>query len=261
MKAIDDNYSSMNPEHPEKAQKDIEEFKKGFEAEHGKHTDNLQKAIEDFTKDWPDGDPKENEPEAKKAIETFTKSAGDELDRHQQAHMDMVKAEADRMGEGESDEKQIKAISDGIVKELNGKSEFSEAELSEILMKAGRAISAANKDKIKAIIKAIEDHHTEHGKSSDVVIAALKELASSGGGEGEEPSKKPNGEEPDGDEKALNSRSRTSGAPASKKELMSELDSYLLVQRLARQIKSASEDGLRQINETLRKKYPGRKFN
>ena len=71
------------------------------------------------------------------------------------------------------------------------------------------------------------------------------------------------GEEQKPDEKsgtAPNSRSRTSGAPASKKELMSDLDAYLFVQRLARQIKSASEDGLRQINDTLKKKYPGRKF-
>jgi hypothetical protein len=55
--------------------------------------------------------------------------------------------------------------------------------------KSGRAISAANKEKIKSIIKAVEDHHTAHGTESNNVIAALKDLM--GPDEGNEGEEKP----------------------------------------------------------------------
>jgi hypothetical protein len=53
--------------------------------------------------------------------------------------------------------------------------------------KSGRAISAANRAKIKAIIKAVQDHHEAHGIDSNNVIAALKDLCGPDeGNEGEE---------------------------------------------------------------------------
>jgi hypothetical protein len=121
-------------------------------------------------------------------------------------------------GEGEDDEK--KAIDDATVK-------------------SGRAISAKNKEKLKAILEKMDSHHND-------VTAALKELIGSDDGDGgEEPSPKPKDDESESDEKALNSRSSTSGASA-------ELEGYLLGQRLARQVKTASEDALRQFKEKIR---------
>jgi hypothetical protein len=108
--------------------------------------------------------------------------------------------------------------------------------------KAGRAISSKNKEKLESVIKALEEHHSEHGKSVDNVTAALKAIIASGDG-GEEPSK-PKDDESDG-EKALNSRSSTSGA-------LAELETYLFNQRLARQVKTAAEVVLRQINPKIR---------
>lgn len=53
--------------------------------------------------------------------------------------------------------------------------------------KAGRQISAKNKEKITSVIKALEDLHETHGKSTNDVIAALKDLMGPEGNEGEEP--------------------------------------------------------------------------
>jgi hypothetical protein len=55
--------------------------------------------------------------------------------------------------------------------------------------KSGRAISSANKEKIKAIIKSVEDGHAAHGVASNTVIAALKDLM--GPDEGNEGEEKP----------------------------------------------------------------------
>ena len=135
---------------------------------------------------------------------------GDELERHEKCHMDMVKAEADRMGEGEDD----------------GKSEEEKA-LADFIAKSGRAISAKNKEKIKSIIKMIEDGHTEHGKAVEQVTAALKAIMASGDG----------GEETKPDEKS-------GDAPELKVEHLgskSELETYLFTQRLARQVKTTAE--------------------
>jgi hypothetical protein len=114
-----------------------------------------------------------------------------------------------------------------------------EKSVQELITKIGRQISAKNKEKLKAILEKMESHHND-------VTAALKELiGSDDGGGGEEPSPKPEGEKPEGDEKALNSRSSTSGANA-------ELETYLFTQRLVRQVKTASEGALRQINEKIK---------
>jgi len=161
-----------------------------------------------------------------KGIEEFQKTASDELDRHAKAQMELCKAE---MGEGETDE---------------------EKAYKNLTEKIGRRISAANKEKINAIIKAIEDHHAEHGAETQKQIAALKELVSQGD-EGEEP-------KPEKD-LAPNSRSSSAGAATNKELSISEYDAYLFAQRLMRQVKTASEDGLRQIKETLKAKAPSRR--
>jgi hypothetical protein len=208
MKAIDEGYA-LEDQHPKKS---IDEFKSEIKAEHLKHVKAVDKAIDEFKSahDAADGDD-----EKTKAIEEFTKAVGEELDRHEKAHKELCEAE---MGEGEDNE---------------------EKSVQELITKIGRQISAKNKEKLKAILEKMESHHND-------VTAALKELiGSDDGGGGEEPSPKPEGETPEGDEKALNSRSSTSGATA-------ELETYLFTQRLVRQVKSASEGALRQINEKIK---------
>jgi len=165
-----------------------------------------------------------------KSIDEFEKTAKDELARHEKAQMDLCKAE---MGAGEDENEKV---------------------IKELAQKIGRRISAANKEKITAAVKALEDGHEEHGKSIQNVIAALKELVSQGD-EGEERPEK---------SAAPNSRSSSAGAATNKEAkenemTISEYDAYLFAQRLMRQVKTASEDGLRQIKETLRAKAPSRR--
>lgn len=208
MKAVDEGYELEN----QKPKKAIDEFKSEMKAEHLKHVKAVDKAIDEFKSahDAADGDD-----DKAKAIEEFTKAAGEELDRHEKAHKAMCDAE---FGEGEDNE---------------------EKSAQELITKIGRQISAKNKEKLKAILEKMESHHND-------VTAALKELIGSDDGDGgEEPSPKPKDDESEGDEKALNSRSSTSGANA-------ELETYLFTQRLVRQVKTASEGALRQINEKIK---------
>jgi hypothetical protein len=250
MKAIDDSYETMGRE-PNKegkaAKKSIDEFKAEVTDEHLKHVKACDKAIEEFK-----AEPGYADDEKKKAIEEFTKSMGDELDRHEKAHEEMCKAEAGRAGEGEDDEKAAKffaslvaeAVKSGLAEEGGSLDQLSERIVKAIALKAGRAISAANADKIKAIIKTVEDYHEAHATHTEDVTAALKAIIASGDG-GEEPPKEPKDGESDGDKgTALNSRSSTSGAKA-------ELEGYLLGQRLVRQVKTASEDALRVFKKKI----------
>jgi len=212
MKAIDDSYA-LEDQHPKKA---IDEFKSEINAEHLKHVKAVDKAIDEFKSahEAVDGDD-----DKAKAIEEFTKAVGVELDRHEKAHMDLCESEA-----GEDNE---------------------EKSVQELITKIGRQISAKNKEKLKAILEKMESHHKD-------VTAAIKELIGSEDGDGgEEPSQKPEGEKPEGDEKALNSRSSTSGA-------MAELEGYLLGQRLVRQVKTVTEDALRQFKEKIGEARGGR---
>ena len=279
MKAVDEAYD-MDPED----KKTIDTFKKSVEDEHLNHVKCFDKAIDEF-KDATGGDPEKCE----KAIEEFRTKAETELTRHEKAHMDLCEKE---FGEGQDDgkgEKKAKgAVADEMAedKERQAKYEnldlaysvfyaFTSAYMDEsvavddfeklldeavalmknveakaktaalvkaITAKAGRTISAATKTKIEAVMKAIEEYHAEHTADheqfSTKTIAALKELTSSPeGGEG-----KDNQDEKSG---APNARSSSSGS-------MSELEAYLLGQRIVRQIKSASEDGLRQFKEKIR---------
>lgn len=221
MKAIDDSYETMGREPNE--EKAVDEFKAEMKAEHLKHIKAMDGHMDAMKKDWPDGDPSDPEvrEEAKKAIDEFTTKSAEELDRHEKAHEEIA-------GEHTDDD-----------------SDHDEKAIADLIKKAGRVISAKNKEKLKEIAKAIEDHHTEHAKFTDEITAALKDLISSGDG-GEEPSREPDGDEPEGKAgNALNSRSSTSGASA-------ELETYLFTQRLVRQVKTASEGALRQINEKIR---------
>jgi hypothetical protein len=214
MKAIDESYELED----QKPKKTIDEFKSDMKAEHLKHVKCFDKAIDEFKSAMTAAD---GEDASAKAIDEFTKSASAELDRHEKAHGDLMEEHAP------APEEEEKALADAIVK-------------------SGRAISAKNRDAIEKVIKALEDHHTEHGKAIDDVTAALKAIMASGDG-GEEPSTEPKGEE-----KALNERSSTSGATA-------ELETYLFTQRLVRQVKTATEGALRQINDKIKKaRTPGR---
>ena len=218
MKAIGEYYETMGRE--PNAEKSIDEFKSAIKAEHLKHVKCFDKAIDEFTKDFP---PNGEEDAGKKAIDEFEKKSADELDRHEKAHSEILK---EQTGEGEDDGKDEKAI-------------------VEEIQKSGRVISAKNKAKIESAIKALEEHHAEHGKSTDNVIAALKELIAPQGDEGEEPKPEEKSDE------APNSRSSTSGAG---EKNMNELEAYLFVQRLVRQVKTASEGALRQINEKVKER-------
>jgi hypothetical protein len=205
MKAIDEGYELQDQK------KSIDEFKSEVKAEHLTHVKACDKAIDEFKAALK---PEDGDEEKQKAIDVFTKSIGDELDRHEKAHKDLCEAE---FGGGEDNE---------------------EKSAQELITKIGRQISAKNKEKLKAILEKMESHHND-------VTAALKELIGpEDGGGGEEPSDKPKDDESEG-EKALNTRSSTSGATA-------ELETYLFTQRLVRQVKTASEDALRQIKEKIR---------
>jgi tetratricopeptide (TPR) repeat protein len=231
MKAIDEGYE-LQDQKPAKA---IDEFKSEMKAEHLRHVKAIDKSIDEFKSglDAADGDD-----DQKKAIDEFTKSAQDELDRHEEAHKTMCDAE---FGKGDEDEeKDMKAFIAAVKSVATGKLIDTEMD---VIFKAGRAISAANKAKMDVVVKAIDDHHTEHGKHTDEITAALKAIMASGDG-GEEP---PNGDEPD--RKALNSRSSTSGAGA-------DLEAYLFGQRLVRQVKTVSEDALRQFKLQIRQARP-----
>jgi hypothetical protein len=220
MKAIDEGYELQDQK------KSIDDFKSAMQEEHLTHVKASDKAIDEFKSahEAADGDD-----EKTKAIEEFTKAVGEELDRHEKAHKELCEAE---FGGGDDDEK--KSLDIGV-----SVGDLTDEDLVKVMQKAGRAISAKNKEKLKAILEKMDSHHND-------VTAALKELIGSDEGDGgEEPSPKPEGEKPEGDEKALNSRSSTSGAAA-------ELETYLFTQRLVRQVKTASEGALRQINEKIR---------
>jgi hypothetical protein len=286
MKAIDNTYETFGREPNE--EKSIDEFKSAVNAEHLNHVKAFHKAIDEFTKDFGDADADGR----KKAIDTFTKTSGDELSRHEEAHEKLLK---DEMGEGEDegkeknffawrskgavadelaedqemqakytrldrafdifyafasaylDEKTAVADFDKLLDEAVGLMKDLESKAKGILeakLKSGRTISAKTKEKLESIVKALEDHHTEHGKSTDDVTAALKAIIASGdGGEETKPDEQPGA--------APNTRSSTSGATA-------ELETYLFVQRLVRQVKTASEGALRQINEKVKERRSAR---
>ena len=234
--------------------KSIDEFEQKLEDEHAEHGEKCMKAVDDAYKIDPEE--KKSIDEFKKAIEgenlehvkcfskaieelkaepdekgleEFKTKAEDELARHEKAHMELCEKE---FGEGQDDGKDEKAITE----------------------KSGRTISAATRTKIEGVMKAIDEykaqHNADHEQFSNNVIAALTALsAPPQGDEGKE------GE----DEKSHTPNEKSSSAGAATSKNMSELDAFLFAQRLMRQVKSASEDGLRQIKENLKTKFPSRR--
>src|SRR5579885_3211379 len=137
MKGIDDYYETMGREE----NKSIDEFKSAIKSEHVEHVKCFDKAIQEF------GNKAEAESDdMQKHIDEFTKAIGAELERHENAQMDLCKAE---MGEGESEETKAEDTT-------------HDEKQDDIEQKSGRQISAKNKEKIKAIIKSIEEFKTEH---------------------------------------------------------------------------------------------------
>jgi HK97 family phage prohead protease len=212
LKAIDENYELQDQA------KSIDEFKKAVNGEHEKHVKAFDKAIDEFKDAWGDGD----DSDRRKAIDDFTKRAQEELGRHEKAHEELLKAETDK-----DDEKKAIAL---------------------IARKIGREISARNKEKIKAIIKSVEDHKAAHGKAMDDVIAALKDfIGPDAGSEGEEPGGK------------------TAVAPKPKVEVRDiragddTFEAFMTTRRVLRTFDKAVDKALEDLNQKFREHFPNRR--
>jgi hypothetical protein len=263
-KSIDEFKSAVTNEHlthVKAIDKAIEEFK-GDLAEDG--DDTHEKSIEEFTKavgteldrhaaahkQLVEGEEKDDADDSEKKFYSWREKGAVAEELQEDAELTAKYTKLDKafdifyaFASAYLDEKTAVADFDKLLDEAVGLMKGLESKATGLLaskLKAGRAISAKNKDAIQQVIKAIEDHHTEHGKDSDEITAALKAIIASGGG-GEETS---DGDEPD--KKALNSRSSTSGVGAK-----GELDAYLFGQRLMRQVNSAITEGLRQFKEQI----------
>jgi hypothetical protein len=221
--------------------KTIDEFKSAVYGENEKHFQNCMKAIdenyllEDQKKSF--GEFKtafQNEntehssffykaiDEFDKNIDAFTKSISSELSRHKDAHVALCKAE---MGEGETDEQ--KALQE----------------------KSGRQISAKNKEKIDAAIKTLEDLHEAHGKTTNDVIAALKDL-SPGGDEGEEPKDDKKSAESPKPKVEVRDISRTNIDP---------FEAYMFGRQVLRKVDSEIGLALEHFNKRFKESFPDRR--
>ncbi len=273
-KSIDEFKSAIQDEHlthVKAIDKSIDEFKSAHSAADGE--DDQAKAIEEFTKsagteldrhqttsiDLCKAEMGEGESDEAKAIEekgpVAEELAEDDVLKAKYQKLDQVydifyaftsAYMDDSVGVGD-----FEKLLDEAVALMKGEKEKSF--VAGFIGKAGASISAKNKEKINAAIKALEAHHesfaADHQKSTNDVIASLKDLIG--------PPKEDEGKEtPDEKSAAPKQRSSTSGAAPHKNLSPSEeLEVYLFAQRLVRQIKTASENGLRQINDVLAKKY------
>jgi hypothetical protein len=238
MKAIDDNYQLQDQKSQKKS---LDEFKKAFSAEHDEHVKCFSKAIENF-----------------KSIDEFEKAAGAELQRHQKAQMDLC---AEEMGRGEedgksakNDEPELEASIKSQIDAMYGTADATpirKSTLIDLVTKSGRAISAANKEKIKAIIKAVEDHHTAHGTESNNVIAALKDL--SGPDEGNEGEDKKAAAQPV--VVAPKPKVEVRGtAPASE-----SFEAIMAARAVLRTVDTVVGDALKDLNTKFREQFPTRR--
>jgi hypothetical protein len=117
----------------------------------------------------------------------------------------------------------------------------------EVEQKSGRAISAANKEKIKAIIKAVSDHHEAHGIDSNNVIAALKDLCGPDeGNEGEEKSAKQASPKPKVEVRAT--------LPAN-----AAFEAAMETRKVLRTVDAAVGEALKDLNSLFREKFPTRR--
>jgi hypothetical protein len=254
MKAIDENYELQDQK------KSVDEFKAAFQTEHDDHVKAFGKSVDEFKAAFPADASNEDK---QKAIDDFTKAVSGEIDRHEKAQMGICttgmtqdeKKEIEPPTENEKtlDEFVAKAISETAFK-INGvevdKKQLGAwaTELIARFIKSGRSISAANKDKIKAVIKTVEDHHTEHGNEIQKQIAALKDLMGPDGSEGE-------------DEKPQ----KTAVAPKQKVEVidvhqpMDSFEAFMVTRKTLRTVDSIVGDALKGLNESFRKKFPDRR--
>ena len=245
------NLKAEHGRHSEAVAKSIDEFKSldEFKAALGTENDShLEKCMKAIDENYELEDQKKSVDEFKtamkaehgehvkcfdkaieefKSIDEFEKSASAELDRHQKAQMDLCKAE---MGEGEAD----------------GKAAI------QIEQKSGRAISAANKEKIKAVIKSIEDSHAAHGVASNNVIAALKDLMGPEGNEGEEHKDAP---EPPAEPVAPKPKVEVRDSrPADE-----TFEVFMANRRVLRTVDAAVGKALEDLNKNFQKLFPARR--
>lgn len=122
----------------------------------------------------------------------------------------------------------------------------------ETVDKAGREMSAKNKEKINSIIKALSDHNSAHADSTNIAIASLKELMSSPQeGEGEE--------QKTVEVAAPKQRSSPPVAADTKAvEVPSDFELVMLSRQILKAVNLASVEGLAQVKKILREKFPDR---
>ena len=229
MKAIDENYELQDQK------KAIDEFKSAFEKEHAEHVKCFAKAIDEFKAE--DGD---------KAFDDLTTKAGDELARHEKAHMDLCKAE---FGEGHNDGKSADEPAPEIQKPEEIVTPAPEIATPE--QKSGRQISAKNKAKIEAVMKSIDEykaqHAADHEKFSNNVIAALKDLMGPEGSEGEE------------------QHGKAAAAPKPKVEVRATrtftdtFEAFMNTRRVLRTVDTAVGSALKNLNDIFREEFPNRR--
>lgn len=119
--------------------------------------------------------------------------------------------------------------------------------------KAGRRLSQKTKQALENIMTTLAGHDEEHGKSTTVTIAALKELI--GSEEGSVGEEQPTPEEKSSRKVAPNQRPRSAKTATS----LDEFNSFLLAREVLRTVKAASDEGLAKIKSVLREKYPDRR--
>lgn len=132
---------------------------------------------------------------------------------------------------------------------------FPNSTIRPLIGKSGRSISAKTKEKIDAVIKAVEKHRADHAADTDTTIAALKELKGS-----------PQGDEgkDDAEEKSSHTPKPRSSPPRAALNTdaeidiskMSEFEAFMFTRKLLRAVNSESGKRLSELNEVFRKKFP-----
>lgn len=283
MKAIDDSAEK---------EKSIDEFKKSITGEHVAHVKNVDKAIDEY-KSAAEG---ANDEDREKAIDTFTKSAGDELERHQAASIDLAKAE---MGEGETEEEKALREKGQVAEEL-AEDDVQKAKYQKLndvydifyaftsaymddsvgvddfekLLDEAVALMKGNTEKsfVSAFIgkagctisaatsdkiKAIIKSFEDH--NAEYTASTTTAIASL-----KELTGSP--QEGEGEEQkrivaaAPKPRSNPPVATEDKSiDTLSEFETYLFTRKLLKAVYQASGDGLAEVKKALREKYPDRR--
>ncbi len=282
MKGIDEFKTAIETEHVKHVKackKAISEFKKDWpDGDPKENKDKCEKAIDIFTKahsdeldrhekahmDLCEAEMPKESAEEKAASETKEKGAvAEELQEDKETQQKYQKLDrafdifyaftAAYLDEATpvADFEKLLDEAVAMMKNLEAKA-ATEILQKKIETKAGRRLSAKTKEKLESVVKAIEDHHADHGESTKSITDALKAVI---GDEGER------GEEPKADEKSTTApkeRSKPVGESPSKSAAALELEAYLFAQKLLREVKNGAEKGLHSIKTTLREKYSDR---